>query len=154
MTADPPIEIRVLSQPENLAAVRSALETMAKRMGMDEKRCGELVIAVDEAMTNIIRHGYKGSPDQPIFVRIWAASPNGRKAVKVEIIDACPNATPQAIAARPVDLENPTPGGLGVTLIQRSMDHVEVASRDDAPGLRLSMYKYIQPDTEPEGNGP
>jgi len=146
LVPDDAIEIRVKSQPENLCAVRSAVETAATRMGMGEKAVAELVIAVDEAVSNVIRHGYKGDPNQPIDVRVNQINVDGRPAVHVDIIDSCPDANVEAIIARPIDLEDPKPGGLGVNLIRRSMDHVEVSKRTDAPGLRLSMYKYIEPN--------
>ena len=142
---EPRIEIRMLSHPDYLCVVRAAVESAAARMGMGERGCAELVIAVDEAMTNIIRHGYHGRVDEPITVRLWPGEREGRRAMTIEIEDHCANADPAKVLARETDVNNPQPGGLGVGLIRRTMDGVTFASKPTGPGLRLTMYKYVEP---------
>jgi len=40
-------------------------------MGFSEPACRSITRAVDEAMTNIIRHAYGGRPNQPIVLTCY-----------------------------------------------------------------------------------
>src|ERR1700737_2183296 len=48
------------SNPEMLCVVRNALGQLAATLGFSEPECNAVVLAVDEALTNIIRHAYLG----------------------------------------------------------------------------------------------
>ena len=52
--------LTILSDPANLAKVRVAIETGGKQVGFDQKECAAMALAVDEALTNVIRHAYDG----------------------------------------------------------------------------------------------
>ena len=54
------ILLRILSQPRYLCVVRAAEEMAATRMGLDTDDADRVVLAVDEACANVIRHGYRG----------------------------------------------------------------------------------------------
>ena len=59
---DSPFEARmqVLSRPPLLALVRRSVESWCELAAADETTRCRVGLAVDEAMTNIIRHGYDG----------------------------------------------------------------------------------------------
>ena len=135
------IELRVVSKPDYLAVARALVETAAQRMGFDAETAGKVVLAVDEAMANVIRHGYGGKEDQPIWIRIDPIKDEGAPAVQFVIEDQCAGVDLGRIKARPLD--EIKPGGLGVHIIQEVMDKVEYRRRDDGRGVTLRMVKRL-----------
>ena len=134
----PEFQLCVLSQPRLLGAVRAMLETFAERIGFCETRRGELVLAVDEAMTNIIRHGYGHAPD----CRIWLSLrelPSPRRGIRVEIEDHQAAFDPEEVAGR--SLDEVRPGGLGLHLI-RQLTNVCRHERRSEGGMRLVIEKF------------
>jgi serine/threonine-protein kinase RsbW len=144
----PHIELRILSQPRYLCVVRSALEKVALNAGLSDDESGMFVMAVDEAMTNVIRHGYKEKTDQPIWVKLRPISQNGHVGLEVVVEDECQNVNLEKIKSRP--LEDVRPGGLGVHIIHNTMDEVQYERRDECPGVRLTMRKYAKPKAPAE----
>src|ERR1700739_3358779 len=80
--------MRVRSNPETLCVVRKALGQLAQTLGFSETDCRAVVLAVDEALTNIIRHAYQGKPAQPIEVsfRSIQAARDGAAKPALEIV--------------------------------------------------------------------
>ncbi len=132
------IEVRILSEPRWLCVVRSALDTALTRLGVVEAVRGLVTLAVDEAVTNVIRHGYGGRADKPIWVR-FAATDGASPAFRIIIDDEGRQVDPETIRGR--DLENVRPGGLGVHIIRQVMDEVAYAPRPEG-GMRLTMVKH------------
>src|SRR5437773_12525971 len=60
------LRMELRSNPEMLCVVRNALGELTAKLGFSEPDCRAVVRAVDEALTNIIRHAYLGDPDRPI----------------------------------------------------------------------------------------
>lgn len=149
--SDDHILIRIRSQARHLCVVRAAIEACASRTGFDEEQVTAIMLAVDEALTNVIRHGYDSQDDQPITLRLSPRRIDGREALEMIIEDES-DTNPAACRAQPDD---PTrPGGLGVSMIHRIMDEVSYERRKDQPGLRLKMVRFLQRTDEdtPEGS--
>jgi serine/threonine-protein kinase RsbW len=145
MPDDAHISIRVLSEPRYLSTVRAAVSEAATRAGFPEETVGKIALAIDEAMTNVIRHGYKGRKDQPIWLKITPVHEGDHAGLEFVIEDACPETDLSKIKGRP--LEEVRPGGLGVHIITGVMDQVEYAHRADGGGLRLKMVKWLNAAT-------
>ena len=64
------VRISIRSSPWQLAVVRAAVEKMCNQVGMDDRATGEMMLGVDEALTNVIRHAYEGSADEPIEIEL------------------------------------------------------------------------------------
>lgn len=137
------LQIRLKSQATFVGAVRAALETAARRVGLDDKACGHITLALTEAMANIINHGYGRVPDQPIWIGLKAIEKDGRRGVHLIIEDECPQIDLKQIKSRPLD--EIRPGGLGVHIIQETMEDVTYAHRECGVGLRLTMNKFTTP---------
>ncbi len=60
------LRLELLSDPEMLSVVRSAVMRLSEELGFTEAECRGVTRAVDEALANIIRHAYGGRPGQPI----------------------------------------------------------------------------------------
>ncbi len=79
------LKMELRSNPEMLCVVRQALGQLAAGLGFSEAECHAVVLAVDEALTNIIRHAYRGNAEQPIeasFHRTQVAQ-NGQRREKM-----------------------------------------------------------------------
>jgi len=106
------------SCPSEMSAVRARMRESAKASGFDEETIHQLVLAVDEACTNIIRHAYEGRRNGKIEVdiisddRIW----------EVRLRDYGKKCDPSALKSR--DLEEIRPGGLGIFFIKKAFDEV------------------------------
>lgn len=140
------LQIRLKSQATFVGAVRAALETAASKIGLDEKACGHITLALTEAMANIINHGYGRVPDQPIWIGLKAIEKDGRRGVHLILEDECPQIDLKKIKSRPLDEFRP--GGLGVHIIKEIMEDVTYAHRECGIGLRLTMNKFATPTSD------
>lgn len=143
-TRDPHITIRIHSHPRYLCVLRSAVETAAKEYGLDQQISGRVVLAVDEAVANVIRHGYHGQTDKPIWVNLAPIKADGG-GIEVVIEDECRGVDLSRIRGR--DLKDVKPGGLGVHILREIMDEVEYRHRESHEGVRLTMRKRASPAT-------
>lgn len=145
------IELRILSQPCYLCVARAAVSALLERLGYDEADTGKVILAIDEALANVIRHGYDNRPDGPIWLRFNPTVSNGDRAGFIMVIeDEAKQVDPAAIKSR--DLEDIRPGGLGVHIIHQVMDEVEYAPRREG-GMRLTMTKHPSPLNHPPTQG-
>jgi phosphoserine phosphatase RsbU/P len=95
------------------------------------------VLALDEAASNVIRHGYGGPCDEDIGLRI--VLDDGE--LSFELTDRAPCASPECM--QPRDLGECRPGGLGINIIDATMDHWALEPLEGC-GNRLSMRKRIR----------
>ena len=139
------VRISIRSSPWQLAVVRAAVDKMCNQVGMDDRATGEMMLGVDEALTNVIRHAYEGSADQPIEIEL---SPCGSgecvDCLQVVIRDEGRSVPAEQIRSR--DLADIRPGGLGVHIMQTVMDHVEYTPRPDG-GTVLTLRKNVNPES-------
>jgi anti-sigma regulatory factor (Ser/Thr protein kinase) len=136
------IELRVVSDPRYLCVVRAAISAAAGQSGFDDDQCGRVCLAVDEAVTNVIRHGYDSDTSQPVWVRFKARDERGRPGLTVSVEDRGRQIEPEQIRGR--ELSEVRPGGLGVHIIREVMDRVHYEKREGG-GMRLTMSKAAVP---------
>ena len=136
------LRLEFSSDPGLLCAVRGAVERLTESFGFSAADCRAVTRAVDEALTNIIRHAYSGKPDRPIemFFRSVRRQVDHQAAVGLEILlcDRGPAIKPDQLCMRA--LEEVRPGGLGLHFIQQSMDVVEYKRAKGTNRLRLVKY--------------
>jgi anti-sigma regulatory factor (Ser/Thr protein kinase) len=137
VSTEPDFQVVLFSQPRFLAAARAAVANFAQRLGFREIACGQISLAVDEALCNIINHGYDRRPDGRIWLNLWAVESDA-PGVRIMIEDRCRQVDPESIQSR--DLDDIRPGGLGVYIIREIMDSVVYEKRDGG-GMRLTMTK-------------
>lgn len=143
------LKLELPSDPGLLCAVRGAVERLAEAFGFSGSDCRAVTRAVDEALTNIIRHSYSGAVDRPIELRIQATTEPAEnqaagKGLEILLSDRGPAIDPEKMCGR--KLEDVKPGGLGLHFIKESMDVVEFRRVDGANCLRL--VKYLHPPKE------
>ena len=119
---------------ETRSAVRNSLTQCGYRSAMVE----DVVLAIDEACQNIIRHAYRGETDEEIVLQIVRDG----DALVISLRDYAPEVIQDRM--KPRDLEDIRPGGLGCHLIQQVMDEVSVGRPPEGPGNILRMVKRIR----------
>lgn len=135
------LKLQLPSDPNLLCAVRGAVERLTEAFGFSCAESRAVTRAVDEALTNIIRHAYAGAHDQPIELSIRAVeAPADISGEGLEIImsDHGPAIDPEKMSGR--SLSDVKPGGLGLHFIRQSMDVVEFKRANDTNSLRLVKY--------------
>ena len=130
--------VRIRSDPAELAEVRQRVSEVAAAAGFDEKEVSDIILAVDEALANVIRHGYGGPCEKPIDIHVDRSTADGLECLTVSIRDFGKQFDPCSIAGRP--LEKVRPGGLGIHIMKSVMDEVSYAPADGG-GMVLHMTK-------------
>ena len=134
------------SNPELLSVVRSAVERVACAAGFQDDGCRSITLAVDEAMTNIVRHAYldrRGEPIQITARRIPAGAEFRLERIEFLLVDRGRGVCDAEMRGRPLD--EIRPGGLGMHFIREIMDEVEYECRDGENRLRLVKYLAAKP---------
>jgi len=146
------VEIRIQADPEYLCVVRRAARQAAQLVGLSEGETDAVILALDEALTNVIRHSYGGPCGNPIIVGIQRVKIAGRTAMELAVRDFGRQVDPAEIRSR--DLDDVRPGGLGVHIIRSVMDEVEYSCPVEG-GMLLRMVKYLQESQArtPAGSG-
>jgi anti-sigma regulatory factor (Ser/Thr protein kinase) len=136
------LRLELPSDPSLLCAVRGAVERLTESFGFSAPDCRAVTRAVDEALTNIIRHSYNGRPDRPIEMLFrsvhGAATPKASEGLEILLCDRGPSIKRAQLCMR--ELEEVRPGGLGLHFIQQSMDIVEYKRANGTNRLRLVKY--------------
>ena len=109
--------------PGNIAEVRNRMAALARDCGLDARSVDDVRLAVSEAATNALVHGYR---DGPGSIRVEATTGGGELQIAVH---------DDGDGMRP---RNDSPGlGLGLPLIATLANRLEVI--DDDPGTALRM---------------
>jgi len=136
------LKIELLSDPKALYVVRGAVERVAEIVGFAAAECRSVVRAVDEALTNIMRHCYCGRLDQPIelyFRRLGRHSKGRKKGLEILLCDRGPAVDQSKLRAQ--TLSELRPGGLGLQFIRKAMD--SVGYKRVGHTNRLKLVKYL-----------
>jgi anti-sigma regulatory factor (Ser/Thr protein kinase) len=139
-------ELRMKSHPAVLRPVRLALEEHALAYGLTEELAQKIGLALNEALANVIRHGYGGAVDQPIMVAFDFRGEGHAAEMRVEIRDWAKPVDPSKLPEStprdgPLDVETVKPGGLGLLCMRRLMDEVTFSPQPD--GTLLTMVKKL-----------
>jgi anti-sigma regulatory factor (Ser/Thr protein kinase) len=145
------LNLELNSDPEELPGVRAAIRTWTARHGWDDPDVADIVLAVDEALSNVIRHGYEGRLGHRIEFALCALDdPQHGPGIEVRIRDFGKQVPLEEIRGR--DLDDLRPGGLGVHIIRSVMNSVEY-SHAPGGGMQLIMRKYQQPAADARNEG-
>jgi serine/threonine-protein kinase RsbW len=134
------LKIELLSDPKALYVVRGAVERLAETMGFAAPECRSVVRAVDEAITNVMRHCYCGRIDQPIILYFRQLGERSKAGPGLEILlcDRGPAVDQAKLRGQtPGEL---SPGGLGLHFIREAMDAVDYERVGRTNRLRLVKY--------------
>jgi len=138
---DAPVILTIRSDARYLCLARALVGAFARQAGFDERCAGQVALAIDEALCNVMRHGYEGKSDQPIWMRLATIEEQDRTVgMRIVIEDEARQVEPAKIRSR--DLADIRPGGLGVHIIREIMDDVLYEPRADR-GMRLTLTRRL-----------
>jgi len=123
------------SRTENLAVLRAFVRRFLEAEGIPRKESEILVLGVDEACSNIIRHAYGQTPGQPIAL----ACEREGQTLRFRLRDFGSPVDPVQFSRRPLDQVEP--GGLGLYLIERIFD--EAVYHPQPVGTELVLVKRL-----------
>jgi anti-anti-sigma factor len=116
------LQLLLPAEPESLAALRRSVDQWATASGASDEETYDLVVAVGEAVTNVIEHAYTSNEGQ---VEVEASTCQGLAQIVVR--DRGRWRAPR-----------PDEGGRGLLLMQGLVDDVDVASGPRGTEVRLS----------------
>jgi serine/threonine-protein kinase RsbW len=130
------VRLRIPAKPEYITLVRLALSGLSRLRPLDEETLGDLKLAVTEACSNSVRHGYRNGKEGTVQVS-YELQPD---RLVVEVVDDGPG----------FDFESPrdprgelTEGGLGIEIIRSIADEFEAGERPEGGGSRLRFVKFL-----------
>lgn len=142
------LEILINGKPTLLCVVRGAVERLAESLGFPGAECRSITLAVDEAITNIIRHSYAGREDRPIAIYFRKArrrsAQGAEQGIEILLQDRGPAVDPAKLCGR--DFNDIRPGGLGLHFIEECMDTLKYRRAENMNQWRLT--KFIKPVKE------
>ncbi|GAB4191816.1 MAG: hypothetical protein Kow00108_26640 [Calditrichia bacterium] len=127
---------------DHLSQLREFLYSIIKGEGLNfnEEETLQILLAVDEAFTNSVKHGYSGDQTQRIDIQIKITKHN----LIITVIDKGKGFTPKKLQKEDIvkHVKKLKPGGLGLYLIQNVMDKVEFSIN---PGKKnaIKMIKKL-----------
>jgi serine/threonine-protein kinase RsbW len=126
---------------ESLQVFRAFITECCAKLDVPEGIVLDLKLAVDEACTNIITHGYAGMDPGSIILSFWIEE----QRIRVQITDFGhmfePEERPQPDFKAALD--DRELGGLGLFLIYQTMDNIDYHS--SPAGNMLTFTKFFVP---------
>lgn len=128
------VSITIPSNAEFLKIARRVIETYFQAYSYPEDIIRRVVLAVDEACSNVIKYAYKLDKTKEIKVSLSRVT----DGIRISIRDY--GVKPNLDTVKPRDLDEVRPGGLGTHFIRSVMDEV---AYDLSPqvGTRLTLIK-------------
>ena len=125
-----------------MAAFRDFVEAACRRAGVDELVCFDLKLAVDEACSNLVVHGYEGQDPGPIGVAFEVDDDQ----IVITITDHAPPFRPEDAPIPLLDVPaiERRPGGLGWHLIKQIADRLEYETDGDGKNRLTLVKKFVR----------
>jgi len=128
------VSLVVPSHPKYLYVVRSALYPIVVAAGFTKRDARKIILAVDEACSNIIKHAYGGDTTKTITVTVE----DGAERFTVKLRDV--GRKPDVSTIAPRDLGDVRPGGLGTHFMASAFDQVDYDTHLDQ-GTLLTLVR-------------
>ncbi|RMH63464.1 MAG: HAMP domain-containing protein [Calditrichaeota bacterium] len=137
-------EITIPAQMSYLIQIREFIEHIGKRYKFSDKVINSFKLVVDEACTNVIRHGYRDIKNGEIQLKAIIR----RMSLTIVIIDQGISYDPRQAntpdLAKYVDIGKK--GGLGILMMRKLMDDIHYAVTERGNEFRLTKYREEIPD--------
>jgi len=132
-------EITIPAQMSYLAQIRDFIEHIGKKYHFDDKLINSFKLVVDEACTNIIRHGYRDIKNGEVTIKAIIR----RLSLTIVIIDSGTSYDPRQ--ANTPDLANYVnigkKGGLGILMMRKLMDDLQYVVTGRGNEFRLTKNR-------------
>jgi serine/threonine-protein kinase RsbW len=128
----------IRSDISEIPEISTRLETMMQANGFPDEDILDTQLAVEEAITNIIMHGYR-----EVNGAITISCHSGTGVMEIRLEDRAPPFDPLSLPEPDLDgdIEERKIGGLGIFLIRRVMDEIRYRYEDGKNILVLTKRK-------------
>lgn len=133
-------KIEVVSTTENLAKIRDFIKQTAEKSGFSDEVVSKIILAVDEACTNVIKHAYQYSSKGKMIIQVKSDSSKFSVSITDTGVGFNANAVPEPDMKS--YFEEKKVGGLGIYLMKKLMDEVKYKSLNDRKN-QVIMTKYL-----------
>jgi len=123
---------------ENVGIARMLIASIGAQLDLSLNDIEELKVAVSEAVSNAIIHGYRRSPDHIVYLNIELDD----EALKIVVRDEGCGIPDLEQAMQPAYSTDPERMGLGFVFMQSFMDELNVESQVNQ-GTTVTMVKYL-----------
>ncbi len=123
-------ELRLPAQPAKLGMAREYAQQAAAAFGLDPDHCYEFAFAVNEAVTNAIRHG---APDEHGHIHLSVIRDGDRLTLAVRDCGTFVGFVPDGLTS--------AERGRGFALMARLMDAVQLCVASGSTTVRLSKAR-------------
>jgi serine/threonine-protein kinase RsbW len=131
----------IANDTKHLTLVREFIARLIQQSALSKEDENKIILAVDEAVTNVIEHGYDDQNDGSIEIDVVSAP----AAFKITIRDTGkifnPTSTPSLNVQDHVKMGRKK--GLGIFLMRQIMDEVKYTFRDGVKN-ELILVKFIK----------
>lgn len=133
-------ELVVSSSTDNLSVIRDFIRAAAFGAGLSHDAVGKIILAVDEACTNVIKHAYNYSPDGEIIIKTSIV----KSKFVITITDYGKSFDPMLIPEPDLkeSIKQKKVGGLGMYLMKRLMDEVDYKVSPRKKN-QVTLVKYL-----------
>jgi serine/threonine-protein kinase RsbW len=113
--------LRISAELDKLSTVRRFIKEKAAGLAVDPEVIDDVLLATDEAVTNVIVHGYKGCSGN-VEIEVGCSG----ESLVIRVRDHAPPFDPTCVPSPDLNLplEQRPYGGMGVYIIRKLMDHV------------------------------
>ena len=132
------LALRIAASVDQLRRIREAVREAVESCGCNAECAADIVMAVDEACQNVIRHAYCDDPGGAIELEIERCGED----LVISLRDFAPEVDPEEV--KPRDLDEIRPGGLGTHLIREMVDSADFIRPESGGGNLLRMVKRIR----------
>jgi serine/threonine-protein kinase RsbW len=132
----PTVRLTIPAKAEYISLARLALSGLSGLRRLSEEVLGDMKLAVTEACSNSVRHGYDDGEGSVEVV--YELLPD---RLVVEVADDGPGF--DAVGDRPMG-DNLAEGGLGIAIIKAVSDEFEASKQADGRGSRLRFVKFLE----------
>jgi len=134
----PELAISIPSRTELLKMVVDLANHIATLNHFSSSDSRKIALAIDEAITNVIKHSYKNVMDEDIKLEFYSA-PEGLK-IKISFTGVPPVLSKVGVNLKKM-IEDGKKGGLGVELMRRIMDSVEYKTTGNVNTCEMIKWK-------------
>lgn len=130
------IKLQMKSKGENVALSRITIAALASQLEITLNDLEEIKVAVSEAVSNAIIHGYENNPEHQVIL----TGVLYEDELVVEVIDEGVGIADIQQALQPAYSSDPERMGLGFVFMQSFMDKVDVES-ERGRGTKVTLRK-------------
>ena len=131
------IQLRIPAKAEYITLCRLALSGLAQLRDISEDTMADLKLALTEAVSNSVRHGYGDKGDGHVDITYELHTDR----LGIQVVDDGDGFDPDE--APSYDGKELSEGGLGIAIIRTIADEFDIDSKPGARGSRLRFVKLL-----------